>query len=148
MKRIYIPRDVLAGEIRAGRLTTGGAGFGGAVGGAAAAIAAAGLKNATEASGKADLQFPPRCCNCLAEGPSVRPTDSVSVVNRGVAYTFRLPVPHCPGCQETANRTRPGFLGLFAVLFASSILIGIGVAIAGAALGRSSTAAVAFLAGC
>jgi hypothetical protein len=147
MKRVRVPREALAYEIRAGRVTTGGAGFGGAIGGAAAGVATAGLKKATAAAGSSGLQFPPCCCNCLAEGPGVRPVESVSVVNRGVAYTFRFPVPHCASCRDTANRKRLGAMGHFALFLAASVLTGIAIAIAGQSLGSSGLTSASFIAG-
>lgn len=134
MKRAYIPRDVLATEIRSGRVEAGNGPIGGALGGAAAGLATRGLEKAAASTG-GTLEFPPCCSNCLAEDHSVQPIESVSTVNRGVPYTFRLLVPYCAACKDTANRKRLGALGLFAVFFAASVLIGIAVAIVGEVIG-------------
>jgi hypothetical protein len=147
MKRMYIPREVLGAEIRSGRVSTGKSGIGGAVGGAAAGLAASGLQKAAKGVGDKTLQFPGSCCNCLTEGTSVRPVESVSIVNRGVPYTFRFTIPHCASCRDTANRKRLGVMGLFAIFFASSVLIGIAFAIAGAMLERGGLTSASFVAG-
>ncbi len=137
MVSIRIPGDVLAAELRAGRVTVGGLGGSaamGALGHVASAIAAHGLKKAGEAGQDvAGLRFPPCCCNCLATGNRVRPIESVSVVNRGVAYTFRLQIPHCARCADTASRKRPGAMGMLAAFLAVSVpvmivLLGFGLA--------------------
>jgi len=137
MRRAYLPREVIAAAVRSGRIAAGKSAIGGALGGAAAGLAASGLKKAAaQEASEAEIQFPSTCCNCLAMGPSIQPVESKSVVNRGVAYTFSLPIPHCPACKHTANRKRLGLMGLFAVFIASSLLIGIAVAIAGGVLER------------
>jgi hypothetical protein len=133
MKTVTIPSDVFATEIRAGRIQSG-EGAVNVVGDIAAALAADGLKKA--ASGpisKRGLLFPPVCCNCLAGGSNVRSVDSYSIVNRGVAYTFRFAIPHCPECFATANRKRPGVLGFVAGILGISVPLGITIALVGAA---------------
>ena len=149
MKEARIPKEVLAAEIRAGRVTVkgmGGSRVTGAVGRAADAIAAAGLRKAADVlQAGQGLRFPPYCCNCLSEGRQVRPVASTSVVNRGVAYLFRFAIPHCAACGATANRTRPGMMGLLAAFLGVSVPVGIAMVAAGAATNRDALISASFI---
>lgn len=139
MKAARVPKEVLAAEIVAGRVTVkgmGGSAATGALGRAADAIAAAGLKKAGQIPGGKRLQFPPCCCNCLSEDRRVRPVESTSVVNLAVAYMFRFAIPHCFACSDTANRKRPGTMGMIAAFLAIAVPIGIAMLAAGAATNR------------
>jgi len=148
-KAVHIPKEVLGAKIRAGRVTLGGMGGSatlGVLGKAAEAVAVAGLKKAGQAERVgAALQFPGCCCNCLGEGPQLRPVESASIVNRGVAYTFRFRVPHCRACAETAGRKRPGLMGMLAAFLAISVPIGIALLAAGAATNRDSLIVASFV---
>ncbi len=159
MKRIRIPKEVMAVELRDGRVTAGlgvgtagavlGGAVGGAAGGAATQLAVAGIQNAASAvqPSKAAMQFPSACCNCLAEGPQVRLHDSVSILNRGVAYVFRFPIPHCTSCADTANRKRPDLFGTFAVFLATSILVSIALGFWGKEINSGALTSASFFVG-
>jgi len=139
MIRVRIPGRLLATGVRDGRITVGGVANIGRVGfvlKAAGAVAAAGLnKAAASATAKQELQFPSCCCNCLAER-GVRPVESFSTVNRGVAYTFGFRIPHCSVCADTANRKRPGLMGMLAAFLGVSVPVGIAMLGVGAATNR------------
>jgi hypothetical protein len=150
MKKVRIPKAVLAAEIGAGRVTLmgmGGSAATGALGRAAEAIAATGLEKAAKDPGGTRLQFPPCCCNCLSGAGRVRPVESTSIVNLGVAYVFRFAIPHCAACSDTANRKRPGLMGLIAAFLVISLPIGIAILAAGAALNRDGLVYAALLVG-
>jgi hypothetical protein len=51
--------------------------------------------------------------------------ESTSIVNVGVSYEFRLPLPHCRACADTANRKRPGAMGMLAAFLAVAVPVGI-----------------------
>jgi hypothetical protein len=137
MKMVRIPAEVLATEIRSGRVTVGtlgGSAATGALGHMASNVAATGLEKAGEVGQQSQgLQFPPYCCNCLASGNRVRPIETASIVNRGVPYTFKLRVPHCANCSDTAKRKRPGMMGMLAAFLAVSVPVIIVMLGAGAA---------------
>ena len=128
MRKINASRELLATLARGGRVTVGRAANIATVGfvmRAAGAVAQSGLKKASDSPSLGrELRFPNCCCNCLGES-GVRPVESSSIVNHGVAYTFRLPIPHCRDCAETANRKRPGLMGQAAAFIAISVSIGI-----------------------
>jgi hypothetical protein len=137
MRSARIPADVLAVEIRSGHVTVGGLGGShamGAIGAVASQMAASGLKKAGDVPGAASgLRFPPNCCNCLASGPQVRSVESLSIVNRGVPYSFKFRIGHCVACADTADRKRPGAMGLVAAFLAiavpvSIVALGVGMA--------------------
>jgi hypothetical protein len=126
---VTIPPEVFAAEIRAGRIDSGDAASAlGVAGAIAAGLASEGLYRASQESEGQCLFFPAACCNCLREGTLVQPIESVSVVNRAVAYTFRFPVPHCPDCARTANRKRPGVLGYVGAALGLGVPAGIVIA--------------------
>lgn len=139
MIAVRVPKEALAAEIAAGRITVkgmGGSAATGALGRAADAIAVAGLKKAAQVAEGYRLRFPPCCCNCLSQSEGVRPVESTSIVNRGVAYLFRFAIPHCGVCSDTANRMRLGVMGLIAAFLVVSISTGIAMVAAGAATNR------------
>jgi hypothetical protein len=139
MKKINASREVLVGLARGGRLTVGQAANIATVGfllKAAGTAAQSGLKKAgSSQSAGQGLRFPSCCCNCLGER-GTREVESTSIVNRGVAYTFRLPIPHCRDCAPTANRQRPGLMGLAAAFLVISVPVGIVMLGVGAGLNR------------
>jgi hypothetical protein len=138
MQTARVAKEALAAEIGARRVTLkgmGGSAAGGALGRAAEAMAEAGLKKAGQVAAGPRLQFPPCCCNCMTE-TRVRPVESTSIVNRGVAYLFRFAIPHCSACADTANRKRLGFMGLLAAFLAISVPVGIVMLGVGAATNR------------
>ena len=128
MKEIRASREALGALVRTGRVRMGKTANVARVGfvmRAANTMAASGLEKAAESGESASaLQFPPVCCNCLAER-GVRPIESRSTVNKGVDYLFRLPIPHCTACADTANRQRPGAMGLAAAFLAIAVPVGI-----------------------
>ena len=137
MKSARIPADVLAVEIRSGHASVGGLGgshAAGALGAVASQVAKAGLKKAGEIGQQTTgLRFPPFCCNCLASGSRVTSVESLSIVNRGVPYSFRFRIGHCVACVDTANRKRPGAMGMLAAFLVvavpvSIVVFGVGVA--------------------
>jgi hypothetical protein len=129
MKKVEIPSEVLAAEIRAGHVHSGEGAIS-VIGDVAAALAAEGLHQAAAGpAGPKRLLFPPVCCNCLASGSRVRSIESASIVNRGVAYTFWFDIPHCLSCIDTANRRRPGVLGLIGSVLGIGVPLGIAIAV-------------------
>ena len=124
MKKVEIPSEVLAAEIRAGHVHSGEGAIS-VIGDVAAAVAAEGLHKAARGpAGPKRLLFPPVCCNCLASGSRVRSIESASIVNRSVAYTFWFDIPHCLSCIDTANRRRPGVLGLIGSILGIGVPLG------------------------
>jgi hypothetical protein len=140
MQTVRIPKKALGAEIRAGRVSLfrmGGVAAAGPLGGVMDLVADAGIAKAGQAGeGGAVLQWPDCCCKCLSKGKQVEAIESASVANRGVAYVFRFPVPHCSVCADTANRKRPGSLGLLAAGLVVAAVVAIGMITVGAVTNR------------
>jgi hypothetical protein len=151
MKVVKIPKEVLAAEIRAGRVTLfrmAGRAASGPMSGTVDAVATAGLAKAGQAGESgAVLLWPECCCTCLKKGGQVRPVESTSIANRVVAYVFKFRVPHCPTCAKTANRKRPGAMGLAAAFLALSVPVIIVMMGVGAATNRDGLIMGSFVVG-
>lgn len=140
MDVVRIQEAILGAEIRAGHVTLfrmAGTAASGRLGAVIDVVADVGLKKAGQTGeGGAALQWPDCCCKCVSKGRQVRGIESASIVNHGVGYVFRFAVPHCPSCADTANRKRPGVMGMVAAFLAVSVPVAIGMVAVGAATER------------